>query len=72
MTSLVCIFSFWKTNKSDWRAKKKQTDAITNQNERQAALANKDDDHKDNYKKIFEKLVKKNKWNKSKWFTILS
>ena len=35
----------------------KSIDAITNQNERLAALSNKDD-HKDNYKEIFEKLVK--------------
>ena len=35
----------------------KQIDAITNQNERLAALSNKDD-HKVNYKEIFEKLVK--------------
>ena len=44
-------------NKNDWRARKKQIDAITNQNKRLAALTNKDDDHKDNYKDIFEELV---------------
>ena len=37
---------------------KKKIYAITNQNKRLAALINKDDDHKDNYKKIFEELVK--------------
>ena len=37
---------------------KKQIDAITNQNKRLAALTNKDDDRKANYKKIFEELVK--------------
>ena len=36
---------------------RKQTDAIKSQNERIAALTNKDD-HKDNYKEIFEELVK--------------
>ena len=36
---------------------RKQIDAITNQNKRLAALTNKDD-HKDNYKEIFEDLVK--------------
>ena len=35
---------------------RKQIDAITNQNEILAVLTNKDD-HKDNYKEIFEKLV---------------
>ena len=35
---------------------RKQIDAITNQNERIAALTNKDD-HKDNYKETFEELV---------------
>ena len=35
---------------------RKQIDTITNQNERLEALSNKDD-HKDNYKKIFEELV---------------
>ena len=35
---------------------RKQIDAITNQNEILAALTNKDD-HKDNYKEIFEKLI---------------
>ena len=37
---------------------KKQMEAITNQNERLTDLTNKDDNHKDNYKKIFEELVK--------------
>ena len=36
---------------------KKQNDDITNQNKRLVALTN-DDDHKCNYKKIFEELVK--------------
>ena len=36
---------------------KKQIDAITNQSKRLGALTNIDDDHKDNYKKIFEELV---------------
>ena len=35
---------------------RKQIDAITNQNEILAVLTNKDD-HKDNYKEIFKKLV---------------
>ena len=35
----------------------KKVDAITNQNERSAALANKDD-YKDDHKEIFEELVK--------------
>ena len=38
--------------------KKKQIDAITNQDKKIAALTNKDDGHKDNYKQIFEELVK--------------
>ena len=37
---------------------RKKIDAITNQNERLAGLTNKND-HKDNVKEIFEKLVKK-------------
>ena len=36
---------------------RKQIDAIANQNKRSATLINKDC-HKDNYKEIFEKLVK--------------
>ena len=36
---------------------RKQIDTITNQNKRLAALTNKDD-HQDNYKEIFEELVK--------------
>ena len=36
---------------------KKQIDAITNQSKRLGALTKKDDDHKDNFKKIFEELV---------------
>ena len=36
--------------------RRKQRDAITNQNKNLAALTNKDDD-KDNYKEIFEQLV---------------
>ena len=37
---------------------KKRTDAITNQNKKLAALTNKNDDHQDNYIKIFEELAK--------------
>ena len=37
---------------------KKQIDAITNQSKKLAALTNKDHDHKDNYKEIFEELAK--------------
>ena len=36
---------------------RKQINAITNQNERLVALTNKDD-HQENYKNIFEELVK--------------
>ena len=43
---------FRKTKKNNWRSKKK-----TNENERLAAVINKDD-HKDNYKEISEELVK--------------
>ena len=35
---------------------KKQIDAITNQRKKLLALTDKDDDHKDNYKEIFEEL----------------
>ena len=37
---------------------RKQVDAITNQNERVAALTN-EDDHKENYNKIFEETFNK-------------
>ena len=40
------------------KSKERTIDAITKQNKRLAALTNKDDNHKDNYKKIFEELVK--------------
>ena len=36
---------------------KKEIDLIRNQNKRLAVLTNKDDAHKDNYKKIFEDLL---------------
>ena len=49
---------FGKTNKNDWKArKKKQIDAIANQNQRLEALTNKDD-NKSIDKEIFYKLVK--------------
>ena len=70
--SYVYLFSFRKSfckiNKNDWRARKKQTDAITNTSKRLAALTNKDDDHKDNYKKILEEIVKE-KFDKIKELT---
>ena len=40
------------------KIKEKKIDAITNQNKILEVLTNKDDDQKDNYKKIFEELVK--------------
>ena len=46
---------------------RKQIDATTNQNEILAALTNKDD-HKDNYKEIFEKLVRE-RFDKKKELT---
>ena len=49
--------SFWKTNKNDWRARKKQKDAITNQKIRLKAFTNKDH-HKDIYKEILDQIVK--------------
>ena len=49
--------TFKKETKMIEEKGRKQIDAITNLNERLATLTNKDD-HKDNYKEIFEKLVK--------------
>ena len=46
-----------KQTKTTENQERKKIDAITNQNERLAALTNKDD-HKDNYKEIFEELIK--------------
>ena len=46
-----------KKTKTIEEQRRRQTDAITNQNEKLAALTNKDD-HKDNCKKVFEELVK--------------
>ena len=46
-----------KKTKTIEEQRRKQIDAIANQNEKLAALTNKDD-HKDNYKKVFEELVK--------------
>ena len=46
-----------KNNQKQLKFKEKQTDTIANQNERLEALINKDD-HKSNYKEIFDKLVK--------------
>ena len=47
-----------KNNNNNWAAsKKKQIDAIANQNKRIEALTNKDD-HKSIYKEIFDKIVK--------------
>ena len=48
---------FKKQTKMIEEQERKQIDAITNQSERLAALTNKDY-HKDNYKEIFEELVK--------------
>ena len=48
---------FQKQTKTIEDQGRRQIDVITNQSERLAALTNKDD-HKDNYKEIFEKLVK--------------
>ena len=49
--------AFKKQTKKIEEQVRKLADDITNQNERLVALTNKDD-HKDNYKKIFEELVK--------------
>ena len=38
----------WKTKKNEWRARKKQIVTITSQNEKLAALTNKND-HKDDH-----------------------
>ena len=46
-----------KTQKQVKNKEKNQIDAIRNQNERIVVLTN-EDGHKDNYKKIFEELVK--------------
>ena len=43
------------------KRKGKKIDAITNQSKRFAALTNKDDDHKDNYKEIFEEARRSQK-----------
>ena len=48
--------AFEKQTKTIEEQGRKQIDAITNKNERLAALTIKDN-HKDNYKEIFEKLV---------------
>ena len=48
---------FEKQTKTIEKQRKKQMDAITNQNKRLEALTNKDSDHKD--KQIFNELVKK-------------
>ena len=45
-----------KTIEEQW---KQEIDAITNQNKILAALTNKDDDHKDNYKNYFNSYWKK-------------
>ena len=47
---------FEKQTKTE-EQRKKNIDATTNQNKRLAASTNKDDDHKDNDKEIFEELV---------------
>ena len=52
------LLCFWKTNKNDWRARKKQINPFTNQNKRLETLTRKDD-HKSIYKEIFDKVVKK-------------
>ena len=48
--------AFEKQTKTIEEQGRKQIDAITNKNERLPALTIKDN-HKDNYKEIFEKLV---------------
>ena len=48
--------AFEKQTKTIEEQGRKQIDAITNKNERLAALTIKDN-HKDNYKELFEKLV---------------
>ena len=55
-SSLAKIFE--KQRKAIEEQGKKQIDAIANPNERLVALTN-EDHHKDNYKKIFQELVKK-------------
>ena len=61
ITSKIYLFlfrkSFWKTSKNEEEGKK-QIDAIPNKNKRLVALTNKGDDHKGNYKEVFEELVK--------------
>ena len=47
-----------KQTKTNEDQRIKQIDAITNENKRPVALANKDD-HKDNYKEIFKNYLKK-------------
>ena len=48
--------AFENQTKTIQKQGRKQIDSITNQNERLATLTNKND-HKDNYKEIFEELV---------------
>ena len=43
-----------KQTKTTEEQRKKQIDAITNENERLAALTNKNDDHEDSYKKYLK------------------
>ena len=47
-----------KNKQKRLKSKEKKIVAITNQSKRLAALNNKDGDHKDNHKEIFEELVK--------------
>ena len=48
--------AFGKKKKNNWRASKKQIDALKNQNNILEALTNKVD-HKNIYKEIFDKLI---------------
>ena len=61
ITSKIYLFvfrkSFWKTSKNEEEGKK-QIDGIPIKSKKLVALTNKGDDHKDNYKEVFEELVK--------------
>ena len=64
--------AFGKQTKTTKEQGRKQIDAITDQNERLVASANKDDhndDHKDIYKEIFDKLAQEKSKNKIKELT---
>ena len=48
----------WKTKRKTLEKQGKKIDAIMNQGKKFTALTNKESDHKDNYKEIFEKIVR--------------